>query len=169
MICEAEAKEDLAQSGVGVDTVEPLRPTWDPASRIYSCDYVYAGGATMTLSVKDASSVAAATAYFDSLARRLRKAETLNGTGNAAYTTIGGDMVVHEDSKVLLVDVSKLPARFGNPAQMPRRRCDQCRGDNHGMLGIERCDRVTGRFLHSGSTPACDTRGVRRRAICPCA
>lgn len=116
MICEAEAKKDIAQSGVGFDTIEPLRPAWDKASRIYSCGYVYAGGAKMTLSVKETSSAAAATAYFDSLAERLGKARSLFGTGEGAYTTIGGDTVVRKDSKVLLVDVSKLPPRFGKPA-----------------------------------------------------
>ena len=116
MICEVEAKKDIAHSGVGFDTIEPLRPAWDKASRIYSCDYVYAAGAKMTLSVKQTSSAAAATAYFDSLAERLGKTRSLFGTGEGAYTTIGGDIVVRKDSKVLLVDVSNLPARFGKPA-----------------------------------------------------
>ena len=116
MICEVEAKKDIAHSGVGFDTIEPLRPAWDKASRIYSCDYVYAAGAKMTLSVKQTSSAAAATAYFDSLAERLGKTRSLFGTGEGAYTTIGGDIVVRKDSKVLLVDVSKLPRRFGKPA-----------------------------------------------------
>ena len=116
MICEVEAKKDIAHSGVGFDTIEPLRPAWDKASRIYSCDYVYAAGAKMTLSVKETSSAAATTVYFDSLAERLGKARSLFGTGEGAYTTIGGDIVVRKDSKVLLVDVSKLPRRFGKPA-----------------------------------------------------
>jgi hypothetical protein len=116
MICETEAKKDIASSGVGFDTIEPLRPTWDKASRLYSCDYVYASGAEMTLSVKETSSAAAATAWFDSLAERLGKTRNLFGTGEGAYTTIDGDMVVRKDSKVLLVDVSKLPPRFGKPA-----------------------------------------------------
>ena len=115
-ICEVEAKKDIAQSGVGFDTIEPLIPEWDKANRIYSCDYVYAGGAKMTLSVKETSSAAATTVYFDSLAERLGKARSLFGTGEGAYTTIGGDTVVRKDSKVLLVDVSNLPARFGKPA-----------------------------------------------------
>jgi len=79
MICESEAKKDIAQSGVGFDTIEPLRPRWDAASRRYSCDYVYAGGAKVTLSVKQASSPAETTAYFDSLAVRLGKTRSLFG------------------------------------------------------------------------------------------
>jgi hypothetical protein len=116
MICETEAKQEIAQSGVGLDTVEPLRPEWDKASHIYSCDYLYAGGAKMTLSVEETPSVAETTAYFDSLATRLGRTRSLFGTGDGAYTTADGDTVVRAGDKVLLVDVSKLPPRFGEPA-----------------------------------------------------
>jgi hypothetical protein len=116
MICESEAKKDIAQSGVGFDTIALPRPRWDEASRIYSCDYIYAGGAKVTLSVKQASSLAETTAYFDSLAERLGKTRSLFGTGEGAYATRDGDIVVRKGDKVLLVDVSKLPPRFGKPA-----------------------------------------------------
>jgi hypothetical protein len=116
MICESEAKKDIAQSGVGFDTIEPLRPRWAEASRIYSCDYIYGGGANVTLSVKQASSLAETTAYFDSLAERLGKTRSVFGTGEGAYATRDDDIVVRKGDKVLLVDVSKLPPRFGKPA-----------------------------------------------------
>jgi hypothetical protein len=113
MICESEARKDIAQSAVGFDTAEPLRPTWEPKRRIYSCDYKYAGGAKLVLSVKETSSVSEAIAYFDVLAKRLGRTRTLVGTGEGAYSTRDGDIVVRKDDKVLLVDVSKLPQRFG--------------------------------------------------------
>ena len=116
MICESEAKKDIAQSGIGFDTIEPLRPRWDEARRIYSCDYVYAHGAKVTLSMKQASRLAETTAYFESLAERLGKTRSLFGTGDGAYATRDGDVVVRKGDKVLLVDVSKLPPYFGKPA-----------------------------------------------------
>ena len=142
MICETEAKRDIAQSGVGFDTIEPLVGAWDKASRIYSCQYVYADGANMTLSVKETSSPAATTAYFESLADRLGEARRLFGTGNGAFSTPGGDVVVRKDSKVLLVDVSKLPPRFGKPADARESIATNVRGDHPGMLGRERRSRV---------------------------
>ena len=67
-------------------------------------------------SVKQASSLAETTAYFDSLAERLGRTRRLFGTGDGAYATRGGDVVVRKGDKVLLVDGSKLPPLFGKPA-----------------------------------------------------
>ena len=39
--------------------------------------------------------------------------------GQGAFITAGGGLVVQKDNKVLTVDVSKLPAEFGEPAQSP--------------------------------------------------
>ena len=72
--------------------------------------------AKLKLSVKQASSLAETTAYFDLLAERLGNTRSLFGTGDGAYTTSDGDIVVRKGDKVLLVDVSKLPPRFGEPA-----------------------------------------------------
>ena len=115
MICGSEAKEEIADS-VGLDTIEPLRPRWDEARRIYSCDYIYAHGARVTLSVKQASNSAETTTYFDSLAERLVKTRNVFGTGDGAYTTREGDIVVRKGNKVLLADASRLPPLFGKPA-----------------------------------------------------
>ena len=47
MICEAEAVNDIYEQATGVKTIAPFHPTW--IDHIYSCDYVYPGGAKMTL------------------------------------------------------------------------------------------------------------------------
>ena len=111
MIC-GEAKEGIA-AVVGVDTARPIVSRW--ANHLYSCDYVYAGGRKMTLSVKEMSSVAETTAYFDALAKKLHRAPELVGLGEGGFNTRDGSVVVRKDYRVLLVDVSHLPARFGTP------------------------------------------------------
>jgi hypothetical protein len=112
MVC-GEAKEDIAQSAIGVDTVKPLAPKW--SDHLYSCEYRYKGGAAMTLSVKEMSSVAETTAYFDSLGERLGRVQKLEGLGEGAFHTTNDSVVVRKDYRVLLVDVSHLPAQFGQP------------------------------------------------------
>jgi hypothetical protein len=114
MICEAEAAKEIYDQATGVKTVAPFKPTW--VDHVYSCDYVYPHGAVMRLSVKEMSSPEETTAYFDSLASKLGKVKDQAGIGQGAFTTKNGDLVVRKDYKVLLVDVSKLPASFGVPA-----------------------------------------------------
>lgn len=116
MIC-GEVKPEIAQSAIGVDTVLPLTPKW--AHHVYSCDYVYKGGVKMTLSVKEMSSVAETTAYFDAMGARLGRGAKLEGLGEGAYQTTKGSVVVRKDYRVLLVDVSHLPAKFGQPPTAP--------------------------------------------------
>ena len=113
MIC-GEVKEEIAQSAIGIDTVKPLAPKW--SDHLYSCDYRYKGGAVMTLSVKEMSSVDETSAYFDSLGERLGRVQKLEGLGEGAFHTTNDSVVVRKDYRVLLVDVSKLPAQFGQPA-----------------------------------------------------
>jgi hypothetical protein len=113
MICTTEAKNDIYQSATGVKTVAPFKPKW--VDHVYSCDYVYPGGAKMTLSVKEVSNEAETTAYFDSLATKLGKTAAPVGIPNA-FQVKGGSVVVRKDFKVLLVDVTKLPASFGVPS-----------------------------------------------------
>ena len=113
MICESEAANDIYNQATGVKTIKPFKPTW--VDHVYSCAYVYPNGAVMRLSVKELSSDAETTAYFDSLAQKLGK-EKDQAIGQGAFTTKNGDLVVRKDYKVLLVDVSKLPASFGVPA-----------------------------------------------------
>ena len=111
MICSDEAKKDLA-GVVGIDTIQPLAPTWK--DHVYACDYVYPNGARMTLSVKELSSPDETTAYYDSLAQKLGKKDELQGLGQGAFTTTNGSIVARKDYKVMLVDVSHLPQQFAN-------------------------------------------------------
>ena len=114
MICEPEAIKDINET-VGVKTVSVSAPTWN--DHVYSCDYVYPGGAKMTLSVKELSSADDTTAYFNSLAQKYGQSQSLQGIGQGGFATTNGSVVARKDYKVLFVDVSQLPAQFGVPAQ----------------------------------------------------
>jgi hypothetical protein len=120
MICADEAKKDIAESAIGLDTAQPLKPSWDKDTHVFSCDYLYKDGAKMVLAVKEMSSADETTAYFDSLAKQYGKKAPLNGLGQGAFTTPSGNVVVRKDYKVLLVDVSGLPQQFGIPSNTPR-------------------------------------------------
>ncbi len=111
MICESEVQNDL-KSLLGVAPTKPLTPTWN--DYVYSCTFTYAGG-SMTLSVKELSDQAETDAYFASQAAKLGKVQNINGLGQGAFTTKTKSAVVRKDYKVLLVDVSGLPAQFGSP------------------------------------------------------
>lgn len=113
MICEKEAANDIYQSATGVKTITPFKPTW--VDHVYSCQYVYPAGAVMTLAVKEVSSPDETTAYFNSLATKLGKTKNVDGLGQGAFQTPNGSMVVRKDYKIMLIDVSKLPASFGVP------------------------------------------------------
>ncbi|TMK54264.1 MAG: hypothetical protein E6G60_22385 [Actinobacteria bacterium] len=109
MVCAPEAQKDLA-SVLGVSSTAVETPTW--VDHLYSCRYDYADGA-MTLSVKELSSKAQTSAYFDSLRTQFGKKRPVVGLGQGAFVTTNGSVVVRKDYKVLLVDTSGLPARFG--------------------------------------------------------
>lgn len=115
MVCTAEAQEDIT-SLVGVDPVRVETPTWTDG--LYSCRYAYSDGA-FVLSVKDLPDASATTAWFDGLAARLGHARDLAGLGERAFATTNGSVVVRKDTKVLLVDISPLPPRFGRPPVAP--------------------------------------------------
>jgi hypothetical protein len=114
MICETEAQDDIYQSATGVKTIAAFKPTW--VDHVYSCDYVYPGGAKMTLSVKEVSNVEETTNYFDSLVAKLGKTREIPGLGQGAFQVRDGSVVVRKDFKILLIDVTKLPAEFGVPS-----------------------------------------------------
>ena len=111
MICESEVQRDLKEL-LGTQITKPLHPTW--VDHVYSCDYTY-GSAVMTLSVKELADKAETDAYFASMATKLGKTENIKGLGQGAFTTKNLSAVVRKDYKVLLVDISKLPANFGTP------------------------------------------------------
>jgi hypothetical protein len=116
MICETEAENEIYQQATGVKTTSAPKGVWDEKTHVYSCDYVYPHGAVMKLSVKEMSSPDETTAYYNQLAQQLGKVKDQYSIGQGAFTTKNGDLVVRKDYKVLLVDVSKLPANFGVPA-----------------------------------------------------
>ena len=112
MVCASEGKQEIAVS-VGVDTSRPLVGTW--RDHLYSCVYRYGAGQAMTLSVKELSSAAETTAYFNMLGTRYGRMRALEGLGQGAYQTRNGSTVVRKDYRVLFVDDSQLPAQFGKP------------------------------------------------------
>jgi len=111
MICAPEAQTELAAL-LGVHTTQPVVPTW--TDHIYSCQYIY-NSAVMALSVKEFSNKTETEGYFTSLAHRLGRTERLRTLGQGAFTTKNLSVVVRKDYKVLLVDISGLPAQFGAP------------------------------------------------------
>lgn len=102
MVCstEARAKLDAALSSSASSVTVPL---W--VDHLYSCTFQFPGG-PLRLSVKELSSAPETSAYFDSLATRLGRRQTLYGLGQGAFVTSDGSVVARKDYKVLLVDTS---------------------------------------------------------------
>jgi len=118
MICAHETQTELA-GVLGVRTTQPVVPAW--TGHRYSCRYTYRNG-VMVLSVKELSSQAETDAYFTSLAHRLGQTGRPQAIDRGAFfTTRNHSVVVRKDDKVLLVNISGLPARFGAP---PSTRAD---------------------------------------------
>ncbi len=110
MVCEREARDDIAAS-LGVKAARVTKPAWVRADHLLSCSYVYPRG-KIVLTVKELSTGRETTAYFDSLLRKYRRTQKLNGLGQGAWILANGDVVVRKDYKVLLVDVTGIPADF---------------------------------------------------------
>ena len=115
MICETEAQTDIAAS-LGVKAARVTTPTW--ADHVYSCTYEYPNG-SFTMSVKEMSTTAETTAYFNAQGTKLGRKPGNISIGQGGFQTTNGDAVVRKDWKVLTVDVSKLPAQFGEPVETP--------------------------------------------------
>jgi hypothetical protein len=112
MICAPKTQNELAVV-LGVHTTKPVGPTW--IDHIYSCRYTY-HNAFMVLSVKELSSKAQTDNYFTSLAHRLGQTQQPRLLYRGLFfTTKNSSVVVRKDYKVLLVNTSGLPARFGSP------------------------------------------------------
>jgi hypothetical protein len=110
MICASEAQTDLADL-IGERPKTPPKPTW--SNHVYSCRYVYGEG-VMALSVRELPSIPATARYFASLAVKLGKTQDAD-LGQGGFSTKNGSVVVRKDNKVMLVDISDLPASFGSP------------------------------------------------------
>jgi len=112
MICAAETQTELAEV-LGIHTNQPVVPDW--TDHLYSCRYTY-HDAVIVLSVKELSSKTETDGYFTSLAHRLGQTQRPQPIARGAFfTTRNRSVVVRKDYKVLLVDISGLPARFGAP------------------------------------------------------
>ena len=91
-------------------------PTW--IDHTYSCRYVYADG-TFVLSVKELDDRAQTLQYFAALGTQLGRLPDSTALGPDSFLTSNGSLVLRKDTKVLLVDVSHLPAQFGQPPAPP--------------------------------------------------
>jgi hypothetical protein len=114
MICADEAQEDLAAT-LGVKPTQVSTPTW--SQRLYSCNYEYSDG-VISLRLKELPDAAATTDYFEGLAKD--RGQTTGGIslGEGAFAT-PTELVLRKDFMVLDIDVSHLPAQFGQPARSP--------------------------------------------------
>lgn len=112
MICSKEAQKDIAAS-IGVKAAVST-PTW--VNNVYACKYSYAGG-FITLSVKENDNAAATTKEYKADATALGRRPDVVSFGAGAFITTNGSVIVRKDFKVLDIDVSKLPQKFGTPPQ----------------------------------------------------
>jgi len=110
MVCQPKAQGELAEV-LGVKAVVAT-PTW--VDHLYTCRYQYPDG-TMVLSIKELSSWPQTKGYYAMLGNQLGNIGPLGNHGQGAFTTGDGSVVVRKDWKVLLVDISGLPAQFGVP------------------------------------------------------
>ena len=110
MICRTEAVQEI-DAVVGVKATVSS-PAW--SDHVYSCTYKYPSG-SMQLSVKELPDLAQTDAYYHQLGVRRGDTGTVPYVGQGAFHTTNGSVVVRKDSKVLLVNVTGLPAQFGEP------------------------------------------------------
>jgi hypothetical protein len=110
MVCARDAIKEI-DSALGEQAAVTAR-AW--VGHRYSCRYGYPSG-SMAVSVKELSSWAETKAYVAAIAATSGKARELAGLGQAAFQVTDGSVVVRKDWKVLVVDITGLPARFGVP------------------------------------------------------
>jgi hypothetical protein len=115
MVCAGEAQEDIAKA-LGVKAVAVTTPTW--VDHVYSCKYVYPNGA-ITISVKELTDRATTTAYFNAVKQLLGVSPNPVKLAGGSFYAANGSIVVRKDYKVLTVDVSQLPAKFGRAQLKP--------------------------------------------------
>jgi hypothetical protein len=113
MVCAPEAQQEI-WTALGVQTSGPPTSTW--TDRVYACRYPYPSG-SIVLSVKDLPDAAATTAYYTGLQHTFGANAPLKDLGEAADAAPDGSVIVRKDFRVLHVDVSGLPAQFGQPAR----------------------------------------------------
>lgn len=69
----------------------------------------------MSLSVKELDSTDQTKKYFAQLGVQLGRRPGSIAIGQGGFLTTDGSLVLRKDWKVLTIDVSKLPAKFGQP------------------------------------------------------
>jgi hypothetical protein len=109
MVCQKEGQVEIA-AALGVKA-RVAAPTWNRQQHLYSCTYVYPNG-KIVLSVKEMSSAAETTAYFDGITKKFGTGSQLIGLGQGAWVLKNSDVVVRKDYKVLFVNVAGIPAQF---------------------------------------------------------
>lgn len=109
-VCDRTAQAEIA-SALGVRATVST-PTWQ--DHLYRCVYSYPDG-SFALSVKELSSWSQTLAYYHQQGTSLGVTRTLPNLGQGAVQVTDGSVVVRKDWKVLLVDVTGLPATFGVP------------------------------------------------------
>jgi hypothetical protein len=112
MICAPEAQSEI-DAALGVPTTAVTPPTW--VDHVYSCTYEYANG-SFTMSVKEFPTIRATVDYYDAQKPKHPIAQLLE-LGQDGFVSRDTTAVVRKDNKVLMVDVSKLPAHFGTPPE----------------------------------------------------
>ena len=114
MICSPETQQKMVSDAVGIRTTQPVVGVWN--DHIYSCRYVY-GGSVMVLSVKELAGQVETDDYFAALQRErgIVRRTPVGTLGQGGFVTRDGSVVARKDYKVLLVDITGLPTRFGSP------------------------------------------------------
>ncbi|HXY29023.1 MAG TPA: hypothetical protein VEH82_12165 [Acidimicrobiales bacterium] len=110
MVCSPKAQKEIAET-LGV-RASVSTPTW--SGHAYSCRYRYPDG-SFALTVKELSSWPQTLGYFANIGRVQGRTATVPNLGQGAFQTDNGSTVVRKDWKILTVDISGLPAQFGNP------------------------------------------------------
>jgi hypothetical protein len=120
MVCQPEAQQDIQDLiGVVPTAVGPIQY----ANHTTTCRYVYANG-SFTLVVQDLPNELVTTRTYEALAGKLGKVDSIDLPDAQAFSTNDGSVVLRRDTKVMLVDVTQLPATFGSP---PSPRADAAR------------------------------------------
>ena len=128
MVCQPEAQADIENLiGVVPTRVGPIQY----ANHTTTCRYTYGNG-SFTLVVEDLPNDLKTTDAFDALATKLGRTDSIDLPDANAFSTTDGSIVLRKDTKVMLVDVTALPATFGNP---PSPRADAARLIMKAVLG----------------------------------
>lgn len=111
MVCQPEAQQDIQDLiGVVPTKVGPVQYT----NHTTTCRYAYADG-SFTLVVEDLPNDITTTRTYEALAGKLGRTTSFDLPDAQGYSTSEGSVVLRRDTKVMLVDVTALPATFGDP------------------------------------------------------